>query len=344
MTNIKKYLLGRIIWIGIIIYWFDNIILKKFPNLSLKESLFALWICIFITFLVDVIISYKRSGKDTIYNLMLAYGICLNVTYYSYLKDYISMIIIVTSIVTIIGLLLVFSSKIKTNVDRRNIIINRICSSLLTIKRNLGLAMMALIVLIGLEIGSTEVLMSRNVEVISHYGEQYSLDNNMDKIVLFQQERWRNLSQQERLDAIRAVVNSEAYKFGLSIDIKVGTEDLDGNILGVYKYLTHEIVIDSEYMKKGSAKKVLEAVCHECYHAYSYELCELYLTASARDRNLLIFDKTSKYIKEFGNYEEELNITEYFRQSCEVDAYSYAAEAVEDYCWCIEAYSKYTSE
>ena len=84
---------------------------------------------------------------------------------------------------------------------------------------------------------------------------------------------------------------------------------------------------------------MLDAVCHEEYHAYQYRLCDAWESVGADYKNLMAFSNVPDYKDNFENYVDgEDDFYGYYVLTCEQTARQYAASAVEDYYLKIDYY------
>lgn len=159
-----------------------------------------------------------------------------------------------------------------------------------------------------------------------------TIAGNMDTVLLLQEDRWAELSAQEKLDVLQTVANIEATYLGIPHELHVKTDMLGEWVLGCYADDSHTIFVNAEMYLEESAHEMVRVISHEAYHAYEYRLVDLYQGASDSLRNLRLFNRISKYEYEFNNYiDGELDAVGYALQLVEIDSDAYAASAVDDY-------------
>lgn len=143
---------------------------------------------------------------------------------------------------------------------------------------------------------------------------------------------WLNMDSETKLEVLQTVADIETDYLGIPFQLNVHLANLPGSVLGCYSDRAHIIRIDSECFHNGSPDKLLEVVCHECYHAYQYCLCDVYGSMDTKYRALVDFKRVQTYQNEFNDYTDgSEDIDRYLAQKCEKDAYEYAENAVEDY-------------
>ena len=91
-------------------------------------------------------------------------------------------------------------------------------------------------------------------------------------------------------------------------------------------------MIDLGQLETAAAADVLESLCHECFHAYQYQMIALYEDIPEKYRNMLLFQYVGSYIKETSNYNDGSgDLVDYYYQTIEIQARQYAELAVADY-------------
>ena len=170
---------------------------------------------------------------------------------------------------------------------------------------------------------------------------EWSVKNKIDTVKLLEEERWDELSAQERLDTLGTIVNIEVRYLGINRPIQLKSGVLKSDVAAQYENDSSCIVIDLPILAESDASEALHNVCHICYHAYQYQQVTLLSFVPAEYRNMLMFDNVEEYEKEFLDYEDGTDdIVEYALQKCEIDANKYASSAVNDYYELIEYYSQ----
>lgn len=148
---------------------------------------------------------------------------------------------------------------------------------------------------------------------------------------------WKTLSIRRKLDMLQKVANLEVQELGLPQELRVGGSVLGENVLAEYEDRTHTIRVSLDLLEEGSSGMVLDALLHECYHAYQHQLAELYKAESdPAVLQLKVFRTAAQYAYEFSHYEDE-DLQAYYEQACEMDARSYAWERKSIYSECIRS-------
>lgn len=162
--------------------------------------------------------------------------------------------------------------------------------------------------------------------------EEWTVKNNIDTVRLLREEEWKELNPQQKLDVLGVVLNIEIRYLGLNHEVYLKSSVLNGETAAHYNHRDHEIVIDLGQLETAAAADVLDSLCHECYHAYQYQMIALYEDTPEKYRNMLLFQYVGSYIKETSNYNDGSgDLMDYYYQTIEIQARQYAELAVADY-------------
>lgn len=165
------------------------------------------------------------------------------------------------------------------------------------------------------------------------FGEEYSVTANADSLSAFStdDETWKTLSLEEKVDLLQLVANAEKRYLGLPHTLSVRATVLGEGTFGRYSNKEHLIEIDIEHLKNSEKKAVLNTLVHEAYHAYERQILELYKSANDEQKNLMVFQNVEAYIKEFDSYTDgSKDFVSYYYQKTEQDARKYSDEASTD--------------
>lgn len=167
---------------------------------------------------------------------------------------------------------------------------------------------------------------------VETYGDEYSFDSNVDTMLNLQEDVWKTLSPEKRLEVLQCVAHCEARYLGIWTPLTVKVEEMSDNLGGFYRDSDYTIHINRDAFLNKTGRELVEIICHESYHAYSFRLVDLYLNADEKEQQLMVFNKVKTYADEFENYVgSEKDLYEYYQQKCEKDAYVYGVSAMEDY-------------
>jgi len=170
-------------------------------------------------------------------------------------------------------------------------------------------------------------------------GEEHTIANHLEDLVIFSEQEWNQAALKDRQDALQIVANIEARYLGLPHELNVCLAALPDNINGNYQDQQHLIRINVDFLEEAQPYDVLTTICHEAYHAYQARLCDVFRETDEDYRNLLIFEESAVFLKELTNYEDGTSdLMKYYNQYVESSARSYGRESAYEYLDRIEAY------
>lgn len=158
---------------------------------------------------------------------------------------------------------------------------------------------------------------------------------------------WEDLTLEEKLDVLEAVLKVECRYLGMLDSMpKLEVAHLADGLQGKYIHEEDRIVLSYSYMVETNANgySVVQVLCHEMYHRYQQYQVDLLKEIRNNGKtekyaNLLLFYNTGIYEKEMDNYvspSESYNL--YAAQETEMDADEYAASAKRIYYEQIQSY------
>ena len=167
------------------------------------------------------------------------------------------------------------------------------------------------------------------------YGEAYTIKANRETIRLLDEDTWKTLNAEEKLQVLQTVANIETNYLGIPHRLTVERKEMETRIAGYYNDTWHTISISEDRLNNSTARDCLSTICHEAYHAYQHAVTGLLESADPEAAGLLFFRHAAKWRFEFENYkdayEDEADFLAYQTQSVEEDAREYALDAVQDY-------------
>lgn len=115
-----------------------------------------------------------------------------------------------------------------------------------------GLALIMVASRINILFGSTIMKSGVSPATEANMNEQ-SLSNNMETIALLQEDAWKMLTIQERLDVLQVVANVEQRYLGLPNELNVSAANLKEGVLAYYIDNTYEIIISMDSLLSDSS-------------------------------------------------------------------------------------------
>lgn len=330
-------------WGLLVVHLYRTIAFKVIPGLSLAQSNWVFWgvwiICILLALVLTPVCN--RSSTTVFASINSPVAIYLVISYFKLYKTAFSVAL------TAIGVLLILYICLVLGVNIMDISRGRLRGKLKRFLRSffhrsrmivsMGLSVMFIVFYLNLFFGSP--LMDPSTVATDPKVNNQKIANNIDTILLLQEEEWKKLSVQERLNVLQTVANIEATYLGLPHELNVTLETLEENTQGHYDDSTHTIAINPDHLCEDPAEELVETVAHEAFHAYERRLVDLYNSTGTQERNLLIFGRIEEYRDNFDNYiDGNEDLVGYATQSVELDSVKYSITAIVDYYDAIEEY------
>lgn len=137
---------------------------------------------------------------------------------------------------------------------------------------------------------------------------------------------WNRAKFESRKELIETVLDIESDYLNVKSTPELMVAKMSGDELGSYSRNSDTIYINVNHFEFSRIDEVIETACHEMFHVFQSELCEIYKEGYIDDSTV------EQYVEEFDNYiEGEKDFYAYYDQKCEVDARNYAKEAVRLY-------------
>lgn len=330
----KEYLWNYLLW-GVISYiWYQNLFFTNIEGMTVFQSNLILIGSMVIGFIINTVLSvqWSRNTFSIITSMLIPFGIYTFITYNPYLSNLYKPLLIIAGIALVSGIVAAVFTKVNST-NRRRIRMIRNCRSVIA-ARTVGAITSA--VIIGCIFGRVYIggaLISSQECSTSTYGDEYTIANNIDTVLLLKPENWDKVTNaQERLDILQCVVNIEGNHLGLNKEVHIYSKILGEGVLGYYSERESAVYISVEHLMKDSIYDVLDTVGHEMYHAAEHRYVEIYNNLSPEDQDSYFFYDASIYVEEFSNYvSSKDDFITYYGQKCEKDARSYGKSAVGDY-------------
>lgn len=147
-----EYLFDHILYGVILAYDIYNILPCVIPMAQYTNSISKLVVCMLLTSMFGILFSfnYNRCGKGVFQDILSGVGLYTASTLGEYAVGLIRWIVIGLLVISMVGVVLVISRKIKRKDRIKQIIISRFLKSMQIVKRNAGVA--AIIAVIALPI------------------------------------------------------------------------------------------------------------------------------------------------------------------------------------------------
>ena len=254
-----------------------------------------IWIClswgILVVGVVSLILSYLYDRERVLTNHLIIMGSFEAIVFYSEYAKTVKICLSCIFVCILFYWILIWSRSIKRH--KKRIICARIKKSLSVANSIMGVFLGCFIVIVSFNIFGKKTVVKAETEpvrenVVVTYGDEYGFRENADVIANFREEKWNKLDKDERREAAQRVAYCEARYWGIWTPLTVEVKDFESDdTRGCYNDQNYTIYIDEEHLMNGRAKEVLETICHEAYHAYSFRMIDLYKQTSRRQSSIL---------------------------------------------------------
>lgn len=345
------YILQTVLLAVAAFIWYNNLFFMSINRKTVFESYVILIVMIAITVVINVFftIRWRRNIASEITAVLIPFGLYSYITYGTYMPKIYKVIVLVVTGLCVIAVVFIFVAVVRARAKRR-----RKCMkaklTYLSVRFIGAVASVSFMICIFCRIYIRGGLLLPEQNAVSTYGGEYTIAGNMDTILLLQEEEWKELSLDERMDVLQCICNIESNYLGLTREIHIYTSKLDDHVMGYYNDFTSSIQISIDLLESGDPSEILDTVCHEMFHAAQHRYVEIYEGLDDESKKSYFLYNASVYADEFKNYKsgresEDISaIVEYYGQRCEYDARSYAKESVEDYYQRIGEYLKQNEE
>lgn len=332
----QKYISDHLFWLITAMIWYRSVLFTAVTGMTVKQSKIILWIVAFMLVVFGYIITMKKRRNDLslFTNILLPYELYAIVTYCTYLPKLVWSSVLLASILSlafiVLGMLPTAHSEQRSATGWKRQAVH----SLLGARTITAVCILILIVPIGISNVFGLGLMSTRTPLVSDASEaeEWTVKNNIDTVRLLREEEWKELNPQQKLDVLGVVLNIEIRYLGLNHEVYLKSSVLNGETAAHYNHKDHEIVIDLGQLKTAAAADVLDSLCHECFHAYQYQMIALYEDTPEKYRNMLLFQYVGRYIEETSDYNDGSgDLMDYYYQTIEIQARQYAELSVADY-------------
>lgn len=347
----REYLFNHVLYGVFFAYNVYHVLPIIVPFSEYNNSIIKLIVCILMTSTVGILFSYyNRHEIGAIQDVVAGIAIYIISSVGKNVSGFIKGIVVVLIVVSIIEIAFIVSRKRKRKAESKIIILSKILRSVQVIRRNVGVAsaivIIAIPIMLNVESFRNKMETYRYTEEINvheTYGDEYSIENNIDLIKLIRDnDTFQTLDYERKCEVLKAIGYCEARYLGLC-EINFEFRDIEStSLLGVCNYSNKTIFINADPIKDGkisggTSEELLNTVLHECRHCYQYLLSEMYRQVTSEQRNLLIFTKedVDDWTINFEDYkngsEAKDGLKDYFDQPIERDARIYARVRAQKY-------------
>lgn len=284
---------------------------------------------------IELLLSWIFKTDDWFANFMIVCCSAFCLMFVSSYPKQVKLALCIMMVCIVLCWILIWCRAIKAR-DRERVIYRRLYNSFVGARRIVAITMAVLAVCMLPGVWKKDDVK----DVIVTYGDEYRFSENVETMLKLQEEEWKLLTLEEKVDVMQCVAFCEARYLGLWTPITVQVADIEQEkVLGCYDDSVHTVYLDREHVVGDLAEEVLESVCHEVYHAYSRRMVDVYYQSKDEMKNLRFFNTASQYAENIENYiSAEEDEEGYLSQKFEADAYAYGEFAASEYYRMIEEY------
>lgn len=332
----QKYIIDHLFWMITAMIWYRNILFTAIPDMTVKQSKIILWISALVFIALGCILTMEKRRNDLslFTNVLFPYELYAIISYRTYLPRLVWGSVLLAGILSLAFIIFAMYPTGHKEMQGTKMQKRQVVHSLLGARVITAICILVLIVPISVSNVFGLGLMTTKAPLVSaaSEAEEWTVENNIETIRLLWEEEWKKLNPQQKMDVLGVVLNIEIRYLGLNHEVYLKGNVLDGETSAHYNHKDHEIVMDIGQLKTADAADVLDSLCHECYHAYQYQVIALYEETPEKYRNMLLFQYVGNYIEETSNYKDgNKDMAEYYYQTMEIQARQYAKCAVADY-------------
>lgn len=327
-----EYAFDNAFWGLAAMAWYRNVLFRAIPGIPYTQSKIILWALATICIIVGVILTNvkRRNNFSILINVLTPFEVYAVISFKEYLFHCYSWFFYVAASLST----LYFCFAIAPSIGRKKSVRFARCFEHGFLgARTVAVCCIALVLapaaLNGL-FGNTIV----QSDITPHTATEakVTIADNIDTVANLREDVWKGLTLQERLDTLQVVANIECSYLGLPHGLTVGAEPMADHTIAFYRDDAQQIRINIECLENQPASEMLNAVCHEAYHAYQHRLCDAWMSVGNDYKNLMAFSKVPEYMDNFENYVEgKEDFDAYYALACEQTARQYAGNAVKHY-------------
>lgn len=333
-TKSKVLYIAESFWWAVCAYiWYDALCFFCLPGKNIIDSRSFLIGFSFFCTLAGVILTFRRrrNAVSLAVNVLFPYGVYAAVSMY---ELYSIRVIVAAVLAAVLCSFFIFMVVTRPKKKGKPVAFRRFRHCALGARTIIALCALIIIVpsavntILGKGIYTEEGNRAPYVEAPG----EWTIDNKMDTVKLFDKEHWGNLSIDEKLEAAAVVKNIEMSNMGISHEIYIMSQSMDNDVLGWYSHEEKAIALNIDHMRNSEPEDIIRTICHECFHAYEHQQVELYDSVDEKYKNMPMFSPAQKYAYEFENYVNgDDDYEAYYSQSAEENAREYAEYRTQHY-------------
>jgi len=148
---------------------------------------------------------------------------------------------------------------------------------------------------------------------------------NIEGLKNLRKDIYNSLSNKERLNALKLIVDIEIYDLTGETDfVDLVSADIESDTLGAYYNQTRTIVLNTSVLENRD--EAIESLLHECKHAHQHYLTDYLAQMNMLDNQAIKRSSYGRWQEDFDDYNngKETGFSDYYTQDVEEDSREYA--------------------
>jgi len=150
-------------------------------------------------------------------------------------------------------------------------------------------------------------------------------ETNIEGLKNLRKDIYDTLSNEEKLNALKLIVDIEVYDLTGEIDfVDLVSADIESDTLGAYYSQTRTIVLNTNILENRN--EAIESLLHECKHAHQHYLTDYLADMNMLDNQAIKRSSYGRWHDDFDDYNSgrETGFADYYNQDVEEDSREYA--------------------
>ena len=329
------YIVDNLIWLYAIAFLFYKTCYMPIRGFYYGESKYIYWGLVLAGTVVGIVLTMNRRRNffTAFVNVALPVQVYLLISSLKYLSPVFAVLLVISILLSIVYFIIVMTRRINSKKYKQKILMKRAGFGILGARTVATVLLMSISLPVCISLGTGNGLITSSVDKnIKNSGTEWTFENHNETLTLLDEDKWKTLDIQEKMDVLATVKNIEMNEFGIVFDVKLDTKPLDDGVIGEFDGEHMVINIDSRHLENDPVEEVVDTVLHESMHAYQHVWEELYSCVSDEYKELKFIRKGEKYLEENSGYISSSEDMEgYYGQYIEREARAYAADRLFDY-------------
>ena len=161
---------------------------------------------------------------------------------------------------------------------------------------------------------------------------EWTIENRADILAKLNEEIWKTLPREEKLEVLNAVGEIEACHLRMEWDLTIEAIEMPEGVYASYYDKERKIRFSEKVLDEASPYDCVLSIAHEVYHAYTYRVIDAYDQLDEDSKRLLFFTDVERMKSEFEHYAGSYSkYQDYYNQVCEQQAREYSEERAKLY-------------